>query len=228
MSATVCAFLVWCALADAAIEVCKGEGPRYGDFKCNHDQTHRVCAKLKDDSGKKIDWANGKNFWQTTGQPDWSNQVGADARNPGGNWCICMWATARLISAVGCDHVHIDCAATDLAFVEGRYSDGGVSLAPAKECLIKKCGKSAAATSNEWTPSKLHSQYSAIFKTGNRNAASHLWFSFVSQHSKTMSQDTFLQVSASFCAISGSPVSPASSRIYKTSLPLVTGGGSVS
>jgi|688.fasta_scaffold362814_1 hypothetical protein len=26
------------------IEVCPGESDRYGDFKCNHDNTHRVCA----------------------------------------------------------------------------------------------------------------------------------------------------------------------------------------
>ena len=32
------------------IEVCPGEGPRYGDFKCNHDGTHRVCAKLVDEN----------------------------------------------------------------------------------------------------------------------------------------------------------------------------------
>ena len=30
------------------IAVCPGEGPRYGDFKCNHDRTHRVCAQLLD------------------------------------------------------------------------------------------------------------------------------------------------------------------------------------
>jgi hypothetical protein len=28
-----------------AIDVCPGEGPRYGDYKCNHDGTHRVCAQ---------------------------------------------------------------------------------------------------------------------------------------------------------------------------------------
>ena len=31
------------------VEVCPGEGPRYGDFKCNHDGTHRVCAQLVDE-----------------------------------------------------------------------------------------------------------------------------------------------------------------------------------
>merc|ERR1712054_68393 len=96
------------------LDVCKGEGPRYGDYKCNHDRTHRVCATLKDKTGAKISWGNNKNFWQTTNQPDWSNQVGGDPNNPGGGWCICMWATASLIRQVGCDNVHLSCSSTDL------------------------------------------------------------------------------------------------------------------
>merc|ERR1712006_68662 len=85
----------------AAISKCAGEGPRYGDFKCNHDETHRVCAKLKDASGNKLMWG-GKDFWQLTGQSDWSSSVGKSQQNPGGNWCICMWATADLIKSAGC------------------------------------------------------------------------------------------------------------------------------
>ena len=34
----------------SAVEVCPGEGARYGDFKCNHDGTHRVCAQLIDNT----------------------------------------------------------------------------------------------------------------------------------------------------------------------------------
>ena len=30
------------------IKTCN-QGPRYGDFKCIHDRTHRVCAKLISD-----------------------------------------------------------------------------------------------------------------------------------------------------------------------------------
>lgn len=30
------------------IQECPGESDRYGDFKCNHDNTHRVCAQLLD------------------------------------------------------------------------------------------------------------------------------------------------------------------------------------
>ena len=50
-----------------------------------------------------------------------------------------MWATARLIETVGCDNVHLSCAATDIAYVEKQYTDGGVDLEPAKKCLQKKC-----------------------------------------------------------------------------------------
>ena len=32
----------------STVSVCPGEGDRYGDFKCNHDKTHRVCAQLLD------------------------------------------------------------------------------------------------------------------------------------------------------------------------------------
>merc|ERR1719311_2036930 len=91
-----------CAAAQA-VDVCKGEGDRYGDYKCNHDSTHRVCAELKKADGTKQMWSNGKDFWQTTGQPDWSSEVGKVAANPGGDWCICMWATASLIHQVGCN-----------------------------------------------------------------------------------------------------------------------------
>merc|ERR1711988_484068 len=131
--------LLGCVSSAAAnIARCPGEGPRYGDYRCNHDPTHRVCAELKNADGGKIQWG-GTDFWHLTGQPDWSSQVGSDATNPGGDWCLCMWATASLISQVGCANVHINCAATDVAWVMQHYTDGGTDLAPAKACLQQKC-----------------------------------------------------------------------------------------
>ena len=50
-----------------------------------------------------------------------------------------MWATARLIEAVGCENVHIRCDATDVKFVMSKYKDGGVELGPAHECIKKMC-----------------------------------------------------------------------------------------
>ena len=58
----------------SGIEVCPGEGARYGDFKCNHDSTHRVCAHLVDNSGgqcKELSWGKGT-FWEITHQQAWN------------------------------------------------------------------------------------------------------------------------------------------------------------
>eukprot|EP00931_Biecheleriopsis_adriatica_P026275 TRINITY_DN16001_c0_g1_i1.p1 TRINITY_DN16001_c0_g1~~TRINITY_DN16001_c0_g1_i1.p1 ORF type:complete len:184 (+),score=37.66 TRINITY_DN16001_c0_g1_i1:71-622(+) len=124
------------------IAVCPGEGARYEDFKCDHDSTHRVCAKLLDAEGSPLDWGSKGNFWQITGQTafQWDDEIRA---NHGDSWCICMWATARLISAAGCENVHLDCAATDVKYVMKSYADGGVDLEPAKTCLQQKCPEQA-------------------------------------------------------------------------------------
>ena len=74
--------------AGSEVAVCPGEGPRYGDFKCNHDDTHHVCAQLIKD-GKPIIFKDGKDFWQITGQSEWS--VGSDPKNGGDDWCICIF-----------------------------------------------------------------------------------------------------------------------------------------
>lgn len=209
-----------------ALDVCKGEGPRYGDFKCNHDRTHRVCATLKDANGRKISWNNdNKNFWQLTNQPDWSRYVGADPRNPGGGWCICMWATASLIKSVGCDNVHLTCSSTDVKYVMQSYTDGGVDLAPAKACLKKKCGSVSSQTKVVVkTVQQFHSQYALIFRSGNRNAASHLWASYLIQRSSDMPRSLFVTLAAAYCPVSGSIVTPSQQKLYKVSLPYVRGG----
>ncbi|CAE7775707.1 unnamed protein product [Symbiodinium sp. CCMP2592] len=128
------------AAAAAEIAVCPGESDRYGDFKCNHDPTHRVCATLLDSSGKPLAWGSNGTFWEITGQSafQWDDRIRA---NHGDSWCICMWATARLIETVGCENIHLNCAATDVAYVENSYQDSGVSLAAAKSCLERKCPK---------------------------------------------------------------------------------------
>ena len=81
-----------------------------GDYKCNHDATHRVCAKLVDNSEgncTRLKWGT-QNFWEITDQVkyDWSQLICNDTDrygNPkpsGENWCICMWATEGLINKV--------------------------------------------------------------------------------------------------------------------------------
>eukprot|EP00913_Durusdinium_trenchii_P026436 g24802.t1 len=94
------------------------------------------------------------NFWEITGQTafQWDSEI---RKNHGDSWCICMWATARLIATVGCENVHLRCDATDVAYVEKSYSDGGVDLAPAKECLQKKCNSLALQRLDDATTPRL-------------------------------------------------------------------------
>lgn len=100
------------------IEVCPGEGPRYGDFRCHHDNTHRVCAQLLDADGSPLQWGPKGDFWLITGQKEWQwdHQI-RSAPNPGDSWCICMWAFARVVNTVGCDKVPIRCESTDVDFL---------------------------------------------------------------------------------------------------------------
>ena len=84
-----------------------------GDRKCNHDPTHRVCARLVDNTNgqcKRLNWGT-ENFWQITNQEDWdwhklicSNEtrpeLGSKPKPSGEHWCICMWATEGLINEV--------------------------------------------------------------------------------------------------------------------------------
>jgi hypothetical protein len=131
------------------IAVCPGEGDRYGDFKCNHDKTHRCCAKLLDENGEPQSWGEG-DFWEITGQKDWQwDDKIRDPPNPGDSWCICMWATADLINSVGCENVHIRCDATDVKFMLGSYHDGGRDLSVANDCLRYKCPDETLAAGEE-------------------------------------------------------------------------------
>mmetsp|Transcript_41006 Transcript_41006/g.113979 ORF Transcript_41006/g.113979 Transcript_41006/m.113979 type:complete len:216 (-) Transcript_41006:137-784(-) len=124
--------------ATADLQVCPGESGRYGDHKCNHDETHRFCAQLLDAGGQPLSWGPKGDFWSITGQKAF--QWDADIRaNKGDSWCICMWAAARLIAEVGCENVHLHCEATDVAYIEQQYSDGGVDLLPAKQCMRQRC-----------------------------------------------------------------------------------------
>lgn len=127
--------------SSADVSVCHGENARPGGHKCSHDSTHRVCARLLNEIGAPMNWGNG-DFWQITGQTafQWDDQIRA---NDGDSWCIDMWATARLINGAGCDNVHLDCNATDVNYVVRSYSDGGVDLSPARECLEQKCHAAA-------------------------------------------------------------------------------------
>jgi hypothetical protein len=72
-------------------------------------------------------------------------------------------------------------------------------------------------------PDDLHQQYYNIFKTGNRNAASHLWASYILQHASMLPAANFTNAFKGFCPVSGSPIPDAPRTRYKVSLPIVGG-----
>jgi len=128
------------------VKVCPGD--TRGDFKCNHDQTHRVCAELVEKASstcEPLKWGD-KNFWQITRQTEvqWNEDICKDP-NHGDSWCICMWATASLIKEVGCENVHIHCESTDVEYVLSKYQDGQQDLSAAHECLETKCPRTTSA-----------------------------------------------------------------------------------
>lgn len=77
------------------------------------------------------------------------------------------------------------------------------------------------------TPDDLHNQYYTIFPSGNRNAASHRWATYVLERSHEMTEVTFRNVMSGFCAVSGSPVYPSEQKRWKMYLPLVGTGQNV-
>ena len=129
-------------LAQPTQTVCLGD--TRGDRRCNHDSTHRVCAKIGEPD---------TSFWQHTGQHSWCNTRGRYGGTYGNNmrcpltaptWCICKWATASWIRGEGCNaNIDIDCAATDIcATASGlffSYADFNTDLHPARECAQRKC-----------------------------------------------------------------------------------------
>lgn len=75
------------------------------------------------------------------------------------------------------------------------------------------------------TVQDLHREYSNIFRNGNRNAASHLWSSFLINRAPFMPRKRFIKLSGGYCAVSGSPVDPSDVTRYKLRLDHVDGSG---
>ncbi|XP_067057826.1 uncharacterized protein [Acropora muricata] len=117
-------------------------GDTRGDKRCNHDPTHRVCAKIGDPS---------TSFWRFTGQSSWCGSISdygdsndgmqrCPASSP--TWCICKWATANWIKGEGCnENIQFDCEATDVCNLKASYKDFDVDLKPAHDCMMIKCKK---------------------------------------------------------------------------------------
>lgn len=77
---------------------------------------------------------------------------------------------------------------------------------------------------NGKTGRDLHGEYNNIFKHGNRNAASHLWSTFIIQRAPQMSRETLLTMFGAYCAVSGSPVRSGDYNRYKLTLNDTLGG----
>lgn len=75
------------------------------------------------------------------------------------------------------------------------------------------------------TVQDLHREYGNIFRYGNRNAASHMWSSFLINRARFMPENRFQHLSGGYCAVSGSPVSPSDSTRYRLSLERADGTG---
>merc|ERR1712045_1002321 len=76
------------------------------------------------------------------------------------------------------------------------------------------------------TVNQLHGKYYEIFSRAyNRNAASHLWASYIIERSSSMTRAEILNLFGGFCPVSGSPVSPSPGRIWQR-VPVQKAGNS--
>ena len=67
-------------------------------------------------------------------------------------------------------------------------------------------------------PRELHQRYSEIFRYGNRNAASHLWTSYILDRASVTPAAQLELLFSGFCAVSGSPVYPSDYKRYRLRL----------
>merc|ERR1719261_1156768 len=81
-----------------------------------------------------------------------------------------------------------------------------------------------AAAAELQTGRDLASHYSEIFPTGNRNAASHKWTSFVLERAGGLDAGVLQGLFRGFCPVSGSPLPDAPDTRYHVTLPRVSGG----
>jgi len=65
------------------------------------------------------------------------------------------------------------------------------------------------------TVNQLHSRYYDIFyRSQNRNAASHLWASYILDRASGMTAEEIRTLFGGFCPVSGSPVSPTTQNVW--------------
>jgi len=66
------------------------------------------------------------------------------------------------------------------------------------------------------TVNQLHRKYYEIFSRAyNRNAASHLWASYILNRAANLTESDIYQLFSGFCPVSGSPVNPSSHNLWQ-------------
>jgi len=78
---------------------------------------------------------------------------------------------------------------------------------------------------NPTSPADLEKKYHEIFKTSNRNAASHLWASYILQRKTELTHAQISMLFTGFCPVSGSPLSRPEGSRYFSQLPGATVAG---
>ena len=100
-------------------------------------------------------------------------------------------------------------------------------MQPCRTAFIAACAAVAAANTMELEvqdvdvpagPRELHQRYSEIFRYGNRNAASHLWTSYILDRAAMTPAAQLELLFSGFCAVSGSPVYPSDYKRYRLRL----------
>ena len=100
-------------------------------------------------------------------------------------------------------------------------------MQPCRTAFIAACAAVAAANTLELEvrdvdvpagPRELHQRYSEIFRYGNRNAASHLWTTYILDRASVTPAAQIELLFSGFCAVSGSPVYPSDYKRYRLRL----------
>ena len=112
------------------LEPCSVEGmPTTGYTRSGRCETHlgdagkhHVCVDISQ-----------MDFCGATGQSNWCQGKR--------NWCVCQWAFAEAVRAVGCANVNVVCDATNMRALEAYTKTDSVAL----QCLRSKCGQASAS-----------------------------------------------------------------------------------
>lgn len=128
---------------------------------------------------------------------------------------VCSWALA------GCLILHaVSGPRGALAVSNDAVHGDGSGMVPAQSA------HDVTQVATPWrgeTVQDLWNEYRNIFKFGNRNAASHLWSTFILERSAQMSAKKLELMFSGFCAVSGSPVRPNDYNRYLLRLDTVDG-----